>query len=68
MAYSVADWRDRIRYRISQKFPPGARHDDEVEQRLQAVLNFEVPSDTELVAMQQRGELPSDEELARARR
>jgi hypothetical protein len=62
---SLAEWRGRIRHRISQRIPPSVRHDNEVEQRLQALLNAEVPSDAELIAMQQRGELASDEELAR---
>lgn len=62
---NLADWRDRIRHRISQQIPPGPQHDDEVEQRLQAVLNTEAPSDTELIVMQQQGELPTDPELER---
>ncbi len=65
MAENLTGWRDRLRHRISQQIPPGIRHDDEVERRFQATLDFPVPSDDELVAMQMRGELPSDEELAR---
>jgi len=65
MADSLTDWRERVKHRIRQRLPPGLRYDAEAERRLQSVVDFEIPSDSELIAMQQRGELPSDEELAR---
>jgi hypothetical protein len=65
MGVNLADWRNRMRSRLRQQYPPGLRYDAEVERRLQAILNLPVPSDDELIALQQRGELPSDEELAR---
>ncbi len=61
--HDLSNWRDLLRQRIIQRLPTG--NDAEVERRLQAVLDFEVPTDAELIAMQDRGELPSDEELAR---
>ncbi len=61
--HELSNWRDLLRQRIIQRLPTG--NDAEVERRLQAVLDFEVPTDAELIAMQDRGELPSDEELAR---
>ncbi len=61
--HDLSNWRDLLRQRIIQRLPTG--NDAEVERRLRAVLNFEVPTDAELIAMQERGELPSDEELAR---
>ena len=68
MAVSLADWRERLRDRLRQKYPPGLRYDIEAERRLESILSFPVPSDYELIAMQERGELPSDEELAREER
>jgi hypothetical protein len=62
---NLADWRTRIRHWIGQQIPSGVRHDEELEQRLSAVMNFELPTDAELRAMQQRGELPPDGELPR---
>ena len=60
----MANWRERIRNRIRQKLPSALHYDVEADQRLRDVLDFEVPTDDELMAMQARGELPSDEELA----
>jgi hypothetical protein len=54
-----------MKLRISRKVPLGVGHEQEVERRLTSALDFEVPSDAELIAMQARGELASDEELAR---
>lgn len=65
MATTIAEWRDRLMYRIRQQFPDGLRYDREASQRFDAIMNLPVPSDDELIAMQERGELPSDEELAR---
>ncbi len=48
----AATWRARLRERISLRVPPGPQHDVEVERRFQAVLNTEVPSDAELIAME----------------
>lgn len=36
-----------------------------LRERLETIGDFPVPSDDELIAMQKRGELPSDEDLAR---
>jgi hypothetical protein len=68
MAVRLADWRERIRGRLRQKYPPGLRYDTEAERRLESILSFPVPADDELIAMQKRGELPSDEDLARGER
>jgi hypothetical protein len=68
MAENVADWRSRIKDRIRQQYPPGLRYDDDAERRFDAIMNIPVPSDDELIALQERGQLPSDEELAREER
>jgi hypothetical protein len=48
--------------RLRQKLPPGLRFDVEAERHFAALLSMPVPSDAELVALQERGELPSDAE------
>ncbi len=68
MAISIGDWRARIKHRLRQQLPPGSRFDLEAQEQFDAIINLPVPSDDELIAMQKRGELPSDEELARDRR
>jgi hypothetical protein len=45
---------------------PADQLDSHIAQYLSKIATLEVPSDAELQAMQARGELPSDEELARA--
>jgi hypothetical protein len=66
------DWRDRlkdaIRGKIKSRWPDlsAAQMDAETERRFQRLMQMEVPSDAELRAMQARGELASDEALARA--
>ena len=64
MDESITDWRNRVKDRIRQKYPPGACYDDEAERRFKAVMGIPVPTDDELIAMQERGELPSDDDLA----
>jgi hypothetical protein len=64
-------WEDKLRAAIRNKVKqeggvPFDQIDAETERRLQAVLDMEVPTDAELRAMQARGEIPSDEVLARA--
>jgi hypothetical protein len=68
----LTDWRERLKgsimRRISRLTPgmPKSQMDDEAERRLYLLTQMQVPSDAELRAMQTRGELPSDEALARA--
>jgi hypothetical protein len=68
MSFSIGDWQSRVKDKIRQRLPPGLRYDAEADERLESLLNMTVPSDEDLVAMQLRGELRSDEELARAKR
>ena len=65
MAMNIAEWRARIKDRIRQQYPPGRLYDAEAEQQVADILRLPVPSDDELIAMQGRGELPSDDELVR---
>ena len=68
MVVDIGNWRIRIRDRIRQQYPPGLRYDAEAEERFEAIMNLPVPSDDALIAMQKRGDLPSDEGLARDER
>lgn len=62
----TSGWTTRIKQAIRRRLiqQTGNLDEGKVEQDFQNILNMEVPSDAELIAMQQRGELPSDEKLA----
>lgn len=71
-ARDLTDWRTRLKEAVRDKVSsqrPNAPLSDieaETERRFQRLMQLEVPSDAELREMQERGELASDEALARA--
>jgi hypothetical protein len=66
---SGSQWRARLKDSIRQKLAKNSVPQDHIEaetdKRFQAVIGLEVPTDAELRAMQQRGELPPDEATSR---